>query len=222
MIDKRIYKIMIVDDHPVMRKGLSEVLLSCEQFEICGEADGQSAALELLKNIRPNLIIIDITLKEGSGIELIKQIKASDRSLKMLVVSMHEESLYAERALRAGAKGYLTKQQASSKIIDASIAVLNDKIYVSEDMSQIMMERLIGGETETAENRINVLTNRELEIFEHMGHGKDIKEIAKLLGLSFRTIEAHRTNIMAKFRLKKASELVKEAIYWIQVEKIAR
>ena len=219
MNEQKQTSLLIVDDHPVMRQGLAMVLAQDKSFRVAAQADGETDALEALEKFLPDCAIVDISLKDGNGLDLIKKMKASFPQVMILVISTYEESLYAERALRAGAKGYVTKQEAADRILDALRVVMEGGVYVSEPLAQKIMSRLFSGEVSSAgETGITSLTDRELQVFELLGSGKDIHEIAQTLKLSSRTVEAHRYNILNKLNLKKSSELVQEAIYWTQVE----
>ncbi len=210
--------LVIVDDHPVMRRGLAVILEQNKNFRVVGQADGESDAQEVLTRTSPDCIIVDISLKDGNGLELVKKVRTHFPQIYILVVSMYEESLYAERALRAGAKGYVTKQEAADRIVDALHIVLQGGIYVSEPLARKIMGRVFSNDSSPQETGVRSLTDRELQIFELLGHGKDIHEIAEILQLSSRTVETHRYNIVNKLNLKKSSELIRETIYWIQVE----
>lgn len=218
MIKSKRISAVIIDDHPVMRRGLAAILEQDKTFCVAGQADGETDAMELLKKVQADCAIVDIALKDGNGLELIKKMRTSFPDILILVVSMYEESLYAERALRAGAKGYVTKQEAANHIVDALNIVMRGGIYVSEPLSHKIMGRLYSHDAASRETGIKSLTDRELQVYELLGHGKDIHEIAGILRVSSRTVEVHRYNILNKLNLKKSSELVQEAIYWVQVE----
>ncbi len=211
-------KIVIIDDHPVMRQGLAAILEQEKNFKVVGHAEGQSEALEVFAAQPVDCAIVDISLKEGGGLDLIKKMRADFPQIHILVVSMYEESLYAERALRAGAKGYVTKREAAECIVEALSVILQGEIYVSGALSRKIIGRMFSSQTPLTESGVQSLTDRELQIYEFLGHGKDLREIAETLGLSVRTVETHRYNILNKLNLKKSSELIQEAIYWVQVE----
>ena len=211
-------ELVIVDDHPVMRRGLTAILEQDKNFRVTGQADGESDALEVFARVSPDCAIVDISLKDGNGLELIKKMKNSFPQIAIVVVSMYQESLYAERALRAGAKGYVTKEEAADRIAEALRVVLQGGVYVSEPLARKIMSRIFSNDSSSCQTGIPSLTDRELQIFEFLGHGKTVSDIAELLQLSARTVESHRYNILNKLNLKKASELVQEAIYWVQVE----
>ena len=211
-------EVVIVDDHPVMRRGLEAILLQHGGFKIAGQADGESAALEVISKTSADCALVDLSLREGSGLDLVKKLKQNFPQLPVVVVSMHEESLYAERALRAGAKGYVTKEDAADHVVEAIQTVLRGGIYVSAPLSQKIMGRLFSSPASESSTGIESLTDRELQIFEFFGEGKDVNEIAQILQLSSRTVETHRYNIINKLNLKKSSEMLQRAIHWVQVE----
>ncbi len=203
---------MIVDDHPVMRMGLSQLLQSSGQVEVCGEAGSVAEALTLLDSVAPvDLVVIDISLPDRSGLELIRDLKIMDGRIRSLVVSSHDEKVYAERVLRAGGRGYIMKDRAPEQLLVAVEQVLAGGIFLSPAMTSRMMETLSGSSAATP---ISGLTDRELEVFRAIGEGKSSREIAGLLGVSIRTIDAHRTHIKDKLGLRDAAELSYEAIRW--------
>lgn len=213
-------KIFIVDDHPLLRRGLIQLINQEQELVACGEADNAYKAMEAIKGLIPDLAIVDISLQGPNGIELIKDIKTYYPKLPILVLSMHDESLYAERALRAGAKGYIMKQEATEKVIKAIYRILNEgAIYVSDKIVAKMMDKFITAQsTQNSNSPLECLTNRELEIFQLIGQGMGTRQIADNLCLSVRTIETHRANIKKKFNLKNALELVRYAIQVTQNE----
>ena len=204
-------RIMIVDDHPMMRDGLAMRISSQADMEVCGEAATEEEAFELVKKVCPDLVIIDISLKCGDGIALIKRIKSLGTTVKMLVVSAFQESLYAERAMRAGAMGYLNKQETNDELIDALRVVLNGELYASADMTQRLVSQALGKRSET-QDPIELLTDRELEIFRLIGTGITTGAIAEQLFLSTHTIDTHRENIKRKLGCKSGAELSRRAI----------
>lgn len=212
----RVSKILIVDDHPIVREGLSLLLSTQPDLEVCGEAADASTALQLVAETSPDLVIVDISLKGGNGIDLIKRIKARDPAARMLVSSMYDESLYAERALRAGASGYINKQEATRKITDAIRAVLDGKIFLSERMAGQMLQRAVGGRSGRIEHSpLEDLSDRELEVFELIGRGRSTREIAEALHLSAKTVETYRDRVRKKLDLNDCSELTRHAIVWV-------
>ncbi len=207
-------RILIVDDHPLVRAGFSQLICDEPDLEVCGEAADEAQALQLVTGTEPDLVIIDLSLAGGSGLNLIERIRAHHDGVAMLVASMHDESLFAERVLAAGALGYINKQEAPSKIIKAVRRVLKGKVYVSDAMT----ERLLGGLTGTTKTPdqppMQRLSNRELEVFELIGRGMTTGKIADHLQLSIKTIETHRENIKKKLGLSTGQELTRRAMHW--------
>lgn len=208
-------KILIVDDHPLVRAGLRELVSSQPDMVVCGEAATAAEALKLVDQEQPDLVVIDLKLKQSSGIELIKQIKARYRGVKMLVSSMHEEALFAERALHAGASGYINKEEAGEKVVEAIRQILEGKVYLSNRMTEHMLYQFAGRTTEPAENSLDKLSNRELEVFELVGQGLGTRQIADLLHLSVKTIETYRESVKRKLNLNTSSELIRRAVQWV-------
>lgn len=210
----RMSRIMIVDDHALVRHGLSQ-LISCEpDLEVCAQAATVEEALEQLATA-PDLIVVDISLKEGNGIELIKQIKSRNENMKMLVSSMHDESLFAERALHAGARGYINKQESTEKVIDAIRHVLSGHIYLSPRMTDRLLHGVVEGQKMPETSSIEKLSDRELQVFELIGRGMSTRQIANQLELSIKTIETHREHIKSKLNLKNGAELSRHAVRWV-------
>ncbi len=207
-------RILIVDDHPIVRRGLRELIAHTEDLEVCGEAPDLPEALQQVKETRPDLVVVDISLKSGSGIELIKQIKAMDPHVRMLVSSVYDESLYAERALRAGAMGYINKEEALDNIIEAIRQVLAGRVYLSSDMTSRMLHRSISGD-KSERASIETLSSRELEIFELLGRGFTTSQIAAKLHRSIKTIDAHRESIKSKLNLTNSAQLTRSAVQWV-------
>lgn len=208
------YRILIVDDHPLVREGLTLRLSLQPDLEVCGEATSEEEALQCVKRTRPDLMIVDISLKHGHGLDLIKQVRARFPAVKMLVVSGYQESLYAERALRAGALGYLNKQESSEKLLDAIRTVREGKLYTSPELSQWLAEQALRG-GRTQKSPLERLTDRELEIFRLIGEGQTSGAIANQLLLSTHTIDTHRENIKRKLGLSNAAELSRAAVQWV-------
>lgn len=207
-------KILIVDDHPLVRQGLAFSLSTQDALEVCGEAATESEAIALANQKRPDLMIVDITLKSGNGIELIKQLKERQPKLKILVVSAFQESLYGERALRAGALGYLNKQETDTKLLDAIEVVMRGDRYVSPELSRRLIAQALTHPGESKEPA-QLLTNRELEVFRLIGQGLTSGAIANQLHLSRHTIDTHRENIKRKLGAKDAGELNQKAVQWL-------
>ena len=207
-------RIMIVDDHPMVREGLRLRISAFPDLEVCGEATSEEEAMSLIKETNPHLIIVDISLKSGHGIELIKRVKSSHPSIKMLVSSGFQESLYAERALRAGALSYLNKQDSGEKVIEAIRTVLRGERYVSPETTQRLVSQALGNKRAST-NPMDLLTDRELEIFRMIGQGRTSGAIAEGLYLSSHTIDTHRENIKRKLGLKNAAELNRQAVQFL-------
>lgn len=208
-------QILIVDDHPLVREGVAGLLSAQADLEVCGEASGVTEAIELAEAKKPDVVIIDLTLKDGNGIALIKTLKERSPELKMLVLSMHDETLFAERALRAGAVGYISKDKVSRTIVQAVRAVLAGKIYLSQRMTQHMMQRMVGGGLKSTQSPIERLTDREVEIFQLIGQGWTTRRIATTLELSPKTVETHREHIKEKLELSNTVELTTHAVQWV-------
>jgi DNA-binding NarL/FixJ family response regulator len=207
-------KILIVDDHPMVREGLTMRISTQPDLAVCGEAATEEEALSRVQQTSPDLVIVDISLKSGHGLEVIKQVKSRYPAVKMLVLSGYQESLYAERALRAGALGYLNKQESNDKVLDAIRTVLRGQRYISPEIAQRLVAQALGDAHET-QAPIECLTNRELEIFRMVGEGMTSGAIANSLFLSTHTIDTHRENIKRKLNLKNAGELTRAAVQWV-------
>ena len=205
--------ILIVDDHPLVREGLSARISRESDLQVCGEAENVEDALALVESLNPTLIIVDITLKHGSGLTLIKQVAERKPQTKILVLSAHEESLFAERVLRAGANGYINKQEAQQQIINAIRTILSGERYLSASITNALVGQAIDGKPQA--RSIENLSDRELEIFGLIGRGQSTRSIAKQLNLSIHTIETHRENIRAKLNLRNGSELMQRAVQWV-------
>jgi DNA-binding NarL/FixJ family response regulator len=208
-------RILIVDDHPMMRAGLAMQISEEPDLEVCGQSEDVNDALAAVKSTNPDLAIIDIGLKEGHGIDLIKDIKSRFPSVKMLVLSAYKESLYAERALRAGAMGYLNKQETGQKIFEAIRIVLDGDRYVSAEMTKRLVGQAIGATDPTKTAPVESLSDRELEVFQLIGDGLTTAAIARRLHLSPHTIDTHREKIKQKLNVKTANELQREATQWM-------
>lgn len=208
-------RVLIVDDHPAVREALELRISRQPDLKVCGEADDLAGALDLVAKTRPDVIVIDISLKTGNGIDLIKRIKSRNPAVRMLVWSMHRESLYAERALRAGAMGYITKEQATSKILDAIRCVLQDKVYLNEELAERILRRAVSGKKEPGASPVETLSDRELEAFELFGEGMSTQNVARRMQLSPKTVETYRLRIRNKLQLQSASEVVQRASQWV-------
>src|SRR5687767_1435138 len=207
-------EIVIVDDHPIVRQGLAEMVNQEPDLAVSGTAEDVHRALEVVERHKPDLVIVDVSLKGSNGIELLKNIKIRFPRMLVLVLSMHDESLYAVRALRAGAAGYIMKQEATDRVLGAIRRVLTGEIYLSEKMERKMMHQLVGGRSARTGSPIEDLSDRELEVFGLIGQGHGTRQIAEELHLSIKTIESHRAHIKEKLNLRTATELVQHAIQW--------
>ena len=208
-------KILIVDDHPVSRKGLAEVINQEKDLVVCCDAEDAQQAMKSIRELKPDMVIVDVSLKETSGLELIKDINVQYPNLPILTLSMHEESIYAERALRTGAKGYIMKIESTKKIVEAIHQVLSGKLYLSDRMAEKMLYNYVSGKPEVMASPVDCLSNRELEVFCLIGQGHGISAIAERLHLSRKTIETHRVHIDEKLKLANAAELRQYAIQWV-------
>jgi DNA-binding NarL/FixJ family response regulator len=206
-------RVLIVDDHPLVREGLAARISAQPDMQVCGEAASVDEALVLLDTTRPALIVVDLALKGGHGLKLIKNVSQASPETRMLVVSAYEESLYGERVLHAGAHGYVNKQEAQQQVVDAIRVVLRGERYLSAELTQRLVERAVGRGARVA--GIDSLSDREIEIFELIGRGESTRSIAERLRVSVHTIESHRENIRAKLDLRTGSELVQRAVRWV-------
>jgi DNA-binding NarL/FixJ family response regulator len=212
-------RIIVVDDHPLFRKGLQQLIDSTDDgLTVCGEASNAAEALSAIRELKPNLAIVDLSLPGANGIELIKNIRAEFPKLPILVLSMHDESLYALRALRAGAQGYVMKEEALEKVIGAIRGVFAGHPYLSPQMSAKLISSFASGKAES--NLTDRLSDRELEILEMIGKGRDVREIAKLLHLSPKTVETHRAHIKEKLNLANARQVARYAVQWVDQKTI--
>jgi len=208
-------RVLLVDDHPVLRKGLVRLIDSKEEFVVCGEASTAVDAMALIRELEPDLVIADIGLPGTSGIELTKTIRAEFHQLPVLILSMHEEALYATRALRAGAMGYIVKQDAIDNIAAALREALNGRRYLSPVIAAQLQHNGPDGRTPSTDDPVSLLTDREFEIFELIGKGHEVREISDALGVSPKTVETHRTNIKEKLKLKNARQVARLAVQWL-------
>jgi DNA-binding NarL/FixJ family response regulator len=210
----RKHRVVLVDDHPLVRRGLAEVISREPDLETCGEAADMAEALREVEQTKPDLVVIDLTLKSGHGIELIEKLKSRDPQLKTLVSSMHDEMLFAERVLRAGAMGYVSKEEPPETLVRAIRQVLDGELYLSPRMTSRLLHRVAAG-SQTPEDPVQSLSNRELEVYEMIGQGLTIQQIAVRLHLSPKTIETHREKIKQKLNLKSSTELNRRAVQWV-------
>jgi DNA-binding NarL/FixJ family response regulator len=209
-------KVLIVDDHPAVREALSIRIGRAPDLKVCGEAADTADALHLVEDLKPDVAVVDIALKTGNGIDLIKRIKARDDHVRILVWSMYSESLYAERALRAGAMGYITKQEATDQIIEALRRVIAGKVYLSTAMTDRLLNYAVGeAPKRVADSPLDALSDRELEVLRSIGQGQKTGEIAAQLHLSIKTIETYRDRIRHKLELKDGMDLARFAMQWV-------
>ena len=213
--------VLVVDDHPLMRQGLALLINQQQDMQVCGEAEEAQAAMQAIAQLRPDIMILDISLKGPDGIELLKNIRATDPDLPVLILSMHDEAIYAERALRARANGYIMKQEATEKVLVAVRRILGGEVYLSERMSNKMLQQYIGGAPNAIQSRIASLSDRELEVFRRIGEGCATREIAEELHLSVKTVETYQAHIKDKLALRSGRELIQHAIQWKINEKTA-
>jgi len=212
-------KVLIVDDQPVMRWGIAQLIEQVSDLAVCGEAEDAQGALKAIEKLKPEIAIVDISLKDGSGIELIKDMANRWPRLAVLVLSIHDELFYAERVLRAGARAYVTKREPAEKILEAIRRIIEGNIYVSESLASRMLRTFVAGKPEANGFFVDRLSDRQFQIFELIGQGLQTREIAKRLHLSIKTIDSHRENIKEKLNLDSAQDLLKFAIQWVQFER---
>ena len=213
--------VFVIDDHPIVREGLTQLINREPDLSVCGVAEDVYEALRLMEVLKPDIAIADISLKGSDGIELIKNLKTRMPGLPVLVLSIHDESFYAPRALRAGARGYIMKQEATENVLVAVRRVLSGEVYLSERMANKMLQQFVGVVKTPQRFPVDRLSDRELEVFRLIGQGHGTRRIAEELHLSVKTVESYREHIKDKMTLSDASELVRHAIEWVQREKSA-
>ena len=213
-------RILLVDDHPIMRHGLAQLIRSEDGLDVCGEAGCAKEALQIIESLAPDLVIVDLTLPDKNGLELLKDIHALHPHLTCIVLSMHDEGLYAERALRAGARGYVMKEAAAEHLVGAIRRVLDGGLYVSDAVASRMLQGVVGTRTRVEGPTIERLTDRELEILEMIGNGVATKNIADRLTISARTVEAHRAHIKEKLGISDGPTLVRYAVQWVESRRV--
>lgn len=212
-------RILIVDDHPVMRMGLAQLINSKADLEVCGEAGTAKEGLQQIEALSPDLVILDLSLPDGHGLEVLKDVGVLYPDLRVLVLSSNDESIYAERALKAGARGYIMKEAAAAHLVEAIHTIARGQVYVSEQISQLIVETFTGRKKRgNGGSPIEKLTDREFEVFQLIGEGKGSREIANQLGVSVRTIDAHRAHIKEKLGIKDANALVRQAVRWVETQ----
>lgn len=216
MIGPEPTRILIVDDHPIVRQGYQQLLEVHSDLVVCGSAASTAEAVERVEALRPHLVIVDITLKDSSGIELVSKLRSSHPQLKLLVISAHADHLYAERALQVGALGYVNKQEATQKLVDAVRQVMSGEVFVSPEITNRLLKQRVPnpGQTPPA-SPIERLTNRELQVYEMVGRGQTTRQIAAILDLSPKTIERYKENIKRKLAMENATELIQQATRWV-------
>jgi DNA-binding NarL/FixJ family response regulator len=216
---KTLVRILIVDDHPAIRFGLQSLLSQEPGFEVCGQADNAREATKLFNERRPDVVIVDISLSEGNGLDLIKQLSAGSSHCRFLVVSLHDEKLYAERALSAGAAGYVSKKDPLDRIVAAVRRIATGHLYFSQEVAELFLRKYAGGPMpEPSSSEVSCLSKRELEVFELIGRGCETSEIATQLFISPKTVSTHYENIKHKLGLDSKTELVRHAVTWLNEE----
>ena len=215
-------RILIVDDHPLMREGVAQWIQRAPQLEVCGQAESAAEALSVAAKLKPDLVLTDISLTGRNGLELIKDLRALYPELPVLVLSMHEESLYAGRALRAGARGYIMKRAGGDRVVAAILEVLRGRIAVSPETATHLLEEYSGRRSRSGRTALPNLTDREFEVFQLLGEARSNREIAQQLHLSPKTVETHRMNLMRKLKLKSAAELLRFALQYAEKEASGR
>jgi len=213
--------VFVVDDHPIVRQGLTLLINRESDLAVCGEGEEMHSALRAIQAARPDILIVDISLNGPDGLELLKNIRITSPRLPVLILSMHDESIYAERALRAGANGYIMKQEATEKVLVALRRILSGEIYVSDRVGNSMLRHYVRGVNSAEHSSIADLTDRELEVFRLIGEGLGTRQIAEALHLSVKTVESYQAHIKEKLSLRSARELVQHAVQWNVREKTA-
>jgi DNA-binding NarL/FixJ family response regulator len=213
--------VLIIDDHPIVRQGMRFLIEQERDLTVCGEAGSAAEALKAMSKLKPDLLLLDISMKGPDGLELTKSIRSLDADIPILIVSMHDESLYAERVLRAGANGYIMKEEVSQNVVQAMRKVLSGDIYISDRMRQKILRGVAGQRTHTSSSSIERLSDRELEVFRLIGQGHGTRQIAEELHLSVKTIETYRAHIKEKLGLNNATELVRQAVQWVEQQSMA-
>jgi DNA-binding NarL/FixJ family response regulator len=210
--------ILLVDDHSFMRAGLAQLIDRQPDMQVCGEAGDPAEAIQQLAKTKPDLVLTDLTMPGRSGLEFIKDLRAAHETTPVLVISMHDEAVYAERALRAGARGYIMKGAGGESLLIALRQVLRGGVYVSPQMSARILDSLSGGKPRGSSSPIEKLTDREFEIFQLIGQGKSTRDIAEQLHLSPKTVDVHRTHLKEKLELKDATSLIRHAVRWVETQ----
>ena len=207
--------VLVVDDHPIVREGLAQMINREPDLAVCGEAESMQRALQVMDVLRPNLLIVDISLDGPDGLDLLKHVRAQDPELAVLILSMHDESIYAERALRAGANGYIMKQEATDNVLTAVRRILNGEVYVSPRIANTMLQKFVrGSASDIKHTSLDDLSDRELEVLRLIGVGHSTRQIAEELHLSVKTVESYQAHLKDKLGLKNSRELVQYATRW--------
>jgi DNA-binding NarL/FixJ family response regulator len=213
------HRVLVVDDHPIVRQGLALLIDREPDLTVCGQAEEANSALETIASLQPDIVLLDISLGGQDGLELLKKIRARDTDLPVLVLSMHDELIYAERALRAGADGYIMKQEATDRVLTAIRRILDGQVYVPDRVATRMLKQYARGTASGANSPLASLSDRELEVFRLIGHGSSTRQIAEVLHLSVKTVESYQAHIKEKLALRNARELHHHAIEWAISEK---
>jgi len=215
------HRVLLVDDHPIVRQGLALLIDRENDLSVCGEAEGAHSAFHAIATLRPDIVVLDISLSGPDGLDVLKEIRMKTTHLPVLILSMHDESIYAERAMRAGANGYIMKQEATEKVLIALRRILSNEIYVSDRIANNMLRHYVRGDQGAQSSPVTELSDRELEIFRLIGQGHATRQIANELHLSIKTVESYQAHIKEKLSLHSARELVQHAIRWTANDKIA-
>lgn len=215
LVGKSTFSVLVVDVHPLIRAGFSQLFAGQPDLELAGEADGLSTAMREFRRRPADVVTADVSLKNGSGLELARELKAQNSEVRVLICSTHDESLYAERALRAGARGYINKQEPAELLLTAIRRILDGHVYLSERMTERLLCRTLGNGDPIDDSPLETLSDRELEVFEQIGRGVTTRQIASHLHLSPKTIETYRENIKSKLNLQNATELTQHAVQWV-------
>ena len=207
-------RVLLIDDHPIVRQGLALLIDRETDLTVCGEADGSQTAFQAVATLHPDIVVLDISLSGPDGLDVLKESRMKSQNLPVLILSMHDESIYAERAMRAGANGYIMKQEATDKVLVAIRRILQGEVYLSERLTTTMLQQFVRGTSPVKSSPLVNLTDRELEVFRLIGEGHTTRQIADQLHLSVKTIESYQAHIKEKLALRSARELVQHAIEW--------
>jgi DNA-binding NarL/FixJ family response regulator len=213
---RRRMRILVVDDHSIVRRGLRDLIAQEVDLEVCAEAANPKEAIAAIELEKPDVALIDLMMDGVSGFDFLKTLKEQYAAVRVLVLSMHDESYYAERCMRAGARGYIMKQEASDQIVKAIRTVADGRIHLSEEMSGKLLNVFLEGKSDRKSSSIERLSDRELQVFELLGQGQTTRSIAEKLHLSIKTVETHRLNIMSKLRIENPNELIRKAVHWVE------